>query len=278
MVTGSSKDLVFTDRGLISVKDVRKDDTIIKNEYDLLRHLKKNAETTRMFTPGFALQNGLHIGVRYADGDYIWKVGKMTVVETLILSCIREFPPEGLAIHHHPCKNSEVVDLYRIRSLPINDPKASHRIVGTFTSGFEGHGTQSGIIGFYGRMDVADALGEMLRVDPGAELRVEPHNNALFDAPLRSTDVEWILNDQGEIGVKIGEQFFFCYKGNSFMYDTMIEGEKLTYRLVGKRELDEMLSIHSQMDVEDFKERGIWSEVNLSTARTEFDYWNSDRE
>ncbi len=35
---------------------------------------------------------------------------------------------------------------------------------------------------------------------------------------LKSSEVEWIVNDIAELGVKIGNQFFFLYKGNSLVY------------------------------------------------------------
>ena len=35
---------------------------------------------------------------------------------------------------------------------------------------------------------------------------------------LKSEQVEWIVNDIAELGVKIGDQFFFLYKGRSLVY------------------------------------------------------------
>lgn len=46
-------------------------------------------------------------------------------------------------------------------------------------------------------------------------------------------DVEWVVNDLAELGVKIGDQFFFMYKGQSY-----VAGEK--WRLVEKRECGEV--------------------------------------
>jgi len=37
-------------------------------------------------------------------------------------------------------------------------------------------------------------------------------------APLTSDQVEWVVNDIAELGVKIGDQFFFIYKGHSLVY------------------------------------------------------------
>lgn len=49
---------------------------------------------------------------------------------------------------------------------------------------------------------------------------------------LTTDDVEWVVNEMGELGVKIGCQFFFLYKGYSYQ-----GGEK--YRPIGKREFGE---------------------------------------
>lgn len=38
--------------------------------------------------------------------------------------------------------------------------------------------------------------------------------------PLRAEDVQWVVNDIAELGVKIGDQFFFLYKGSSLVYGT----------------------------------------------------------
>lgn len=35
---------------------------------------------------------------------------------------------------------------------------------------------------------------------------------------LTEDQVEWIVNDIAELGVKIGDQFFFLYKGSSLVY------------------------------------------------------------
>lgn len=49
---------------------------------------------------------------------------------------------------------------------------------------------------------------------------------------LTTDDVEWVINDFGELGVKIGNKFFFLYKGQS--YQCMDQ-----YRPVMKREFGE---------------------------------------
>lgn len=50
---------------------------------------------------------------------------------------------------------------------------------------------------------------------------------------LKEEDVEWIVNDYAELGIKIGNQKFFLYKGRSLKNS----GNK--YRPVGKREFGE---------------------------------------
>lgn len=38
------------------------------------------------------------------------------------------------------------------------------------------------------------------------------------DGPLKESQVEWVVNDLAELGVKIKGQFFWCYKGRSLTY------------------------------------------------------------
>ena len=35
---------------------------------------------------------------------------------------------------------------------------------------------------------------------------------------LKDEQVEWVVNDSAELGVKIGNQFFWLYKGASLIY------------------------------------------------------------
>lgn len=58
---------------------------------------------------------------------------------------------------------------------------------------------------------------------------------------LKDADVEWVVNDDAELGVKIGEQFFFLYKGESLVYETgrHDDGRPMMWRHVGKREFGE---------------------------------------
>jgi len=57
----------------------------------------------------------------------------------------------------------------------------------------------------------------------------------------------WIVNNLGELGVKVGCRFFFLYKGGNIEYGENDEGETalhgdgtpMLYRIVGKREFGE---------------------------------------
>jgi hypothetical protein len=53
---------------------------------------------------------------------------------------------------------------------------------------------------------------------------------------------DWIVNDIGELGVKINGRCFFMYKGESLEYDDCChddDGSPMMYRLIGKREFGE---------------------------------------
>jgi hypothetical protein len=88
--------------------------------------------------------------------------------------------------------------------------------------------------------------------------------------------VEWILNDKGEIGVKVGDQQFFLYKGESLMYSSLEEDGPSGYRLVGKRELDETLSLDSVFDKEGFLDRGTFYPLDFETANQVIAWYNSE--
>jgi len=53
--------------------------------------------------------------------------------------------------------------------------------------------------------------------------------------------VEWVVNDNAELGVKIGNQFFWLYKGRSLVYENgkHDDGTPILWRPVGKREFGE---------------------------------------
>lgn len=52
---------------------------------------------------------------------------------------------------------------------------------------------------------------------------------------------EWIVNDMGELGVKLGNRCFFIYKGDNIEYENgkHDDGTPILYRKVGKREFGE---------------------------------------
>lgn len=68
---------------------------------------------------------------------------------------------------------------------------------------------------------------------------------------MMECDVQWIVNSLGELGVKIGSQCFFLYKGESLEYGLKgysvkdgvclhSNGTPMRYRIVGKREFGEV--------------------------------------
>ena len=71
--------------------------------------------------------------------------------------------------------------------------------------------------------------------------------------PLKADQVEWVVNDIAELGVKIGDRFFWLYKGRSLVYgawkddneqlaDGIVkhdDGKPMYWRPVFKREFGE---------------------------------------
>lgn len=51
--------------------------------------------------------------------------------------------------------------------------------------------------------------------------------------------VKWIVNDLGELGVKVGGVFYFMYKGESLIYSEDSDNAGMKVRPVGKREFGE---------------------------------------
>lgn len=62
---------------------------------------------------------------------------------------------------------------------------------------------------------------------------------------LHPEQVEWVVNDIAELGVKIGDQFFWLYKGRSLVYNNPVHqdgdraGQPMMWRPVFKREFGE---------------------------------------
>ena len=74
------------------------------------------------------------------------------------------------------------------------------------------------------------------------ELRKERDEAVADVRRLKAEQVEWVVNDIAELGVKIGDQFFFLYKGRSLVYesrDDADDGRHMQYRPVWKREFGE---------------------------------------
>jgi hypothetical protein len=61
---------------------------------------------------------------------------------------------------------------------------------------------------------------------------------AALVARLSDDDVQWVVNDMSELGVKIGTRFFFLYKGESLEYKDNADGPVM-WRRVWKREFGE---------------------------------------
>jgi hypothetical protein len=66
-------------------------------------------------------------------------------------------------------------------------------------------------------------------------------------APAVDARPVWIVNDLGELGVKVGTRYFFLYKGDNIEYGADAkdgialhdDGTPMQYRIVGKREFGE---------------------------------------
>ena len=69
-----------------------------------------------------------------------------------------------------------------------------------------------------------------------------PSNATAEPATALTPDrVGWVVNDNAELGVKIGDQFFWLYKGYSLVYrdGTHDDGSPMRWRPVFKREFGE---------------------------------------
>lgn len=61
------------------------------------------------------------------------------------------------------------------------------------------------------------------------------------EGELTAEQIEWVVNDNAELGVKIGDQFFWLYKGDSLVYEDgkHDNGMPMYWRHVSKREFGE---------------------------------------
>lgn len=74
-----------------------------------------------------------------------------------------------------------------------------------------------------------------------SDILLRNHNPNPIEVPvenikLKEDEVKWIVNIQGELGVRIGTKNFYLYKGESTVYETAINQP---WRLVEKREFGE---------------------------------------
>jgi hypothetical protein len=70
------------------------------------------------------------------------------------------------------------------------------------------------------------------------------------DEAVLDAEPTWVVNDMGELGVKVGSRFFFLYKGGNIEYGACDnskegialhdDGTPMQYRIVGKREFGEV--------------------------------------
>lgn len=146
----------------------------------------------------------------------------------------------------------------KTKILLADDSRATHKLVIS-------RDNHEQVLAHVKRDDIEEVRQYWAEVITNASIRVIPHNAQLEGVKLRSTDVQWVVNDNGELGVKIGEQFFFLHRGESLSpQDPEVDGTALTYRLVGKREFGEV--IESPLEKEAFLDVGEWSFIDHSRA------------
>lgn len=88
---------------------------------------------------------------------------------------------------------------------------------------------------------------------------------------LTADDIQWVVNDTGELGVKIGSQFFFMYKGGSLVYEDGLhdDGTSMLWRAIGKREFGETCK---PLRYDEFQRDGFYRrELDPGPGRTELD-------
>lgn len=84
---------------------------------------------------------------------------------------------------------------------------------------------------------------------------------------LSADDVQWIVNDNSELGVMIRGQCFFLYKGDSLVYEDAKhdDGSPMFIRTVGKREFGECCHpIGDDISACGYQHR--WGEVSLGDS------------
>jgi hypothetical protein len=123
---------------------------------------------------------------------------------------------------------------------PIVEPSAW----AAFQEG-QARGAQQEPVGYIGADTFTALSGGETVVQSITPSRVFNNDVALFASPPSQPDSVppvWIVNDLAELGVKIGERFYFLYKGNNIEYEDgkHDDGSPMLWRIVGKREFGEV--------------------------------------
>ncbi len=65
--------------------------------------------------------------------------------------------------------------------------------------------------------------------------------NACYEMASQTIEPEWVVNDNGELGVCVGGRYFFLYKGDNIEYEEALhnDGTPMMVRPVGKYEFGE---------------------------------------
>lgn len=101
--------------------------------------------------------------------------------------------------------------------------------------------------GYTVRGEIVEELKE-LRVFVESQCRSDVLKD---DAPgLDASQVEWVVNSLAELGVKIGNQFFWLYKGKSLVYKDEPGETPLMWRPVRKREFGEVCTPVNYSDLQ----------------------------
>lgn len=96
-------------------------------------------------------------------------------------------------------------------------------------------------------------------------------------------NIQWIVNDHGELGVLINNEAHFMYKGEAFQYSDAHDSPK-HYRPVSKREFGESgPTIDPQVDAHDWIElprpnTNVWNAGRINDEQlnsTIIDMWNA---
>ena len=86
---------------------------------------------------------------------------------------------------------------------------------------------------------------------------------------IEKSDVKWVVNQAGELGVRINDTNFYLYKGESIVYERVggfdptnaDEQKLLKWRYVEKREFGEVCRpVDWEEDREDFAENSFWED------------------